>query len=106
MSDHSPTSTPPSDATLWFNVGGYLLLILLFVLIAAIAYLPNRPPPLDADRAAYRLAERQKVEAASADANRYGWINKDEGVVRLPINRAMELTVRELSTKGTAPAAP
>lgn len=102
MSDHSPTPVPPSDAKVWLNVGGFLVLILIFAVIAGVAYLPNRPAPLDAERAAYRAAERVKVATAAAEANRYGWVNREAGVVRLPIDRAMDLTVAELAAAQAA----
>jgi hypothetical protein len=43
-----------------------------------------------------RLTElRAKEKAALAS---YGWVDQKAGVVRLPIDRAMELTIRELNT--------
>lgn len=106
MSDSPKEFHPPSDSGLWLNVAGYLMLTLLFVVIAAIAYLPNRPPALDTERDAFRRAERIKVESAAAEANRYGWIDRDGGVVRLPIERAMEVTVRDLAAASPSPAVP
>src|SRR2546423_1503831 len=34
----------------------------------------------------------------------YGWVDKNKGVVRLPIERAMEITADELANKKPAPA--
>jgi hypothetical protein len=45
-----------------------------------------------ADRKA-RLAEHRTKE--KADATTYGWVDQPKGIVRLPIDRAIELTVRE-----------
>ena len=46
---------------------------------------------------AQMLAElRQKEQAA---ATTYGWVDQQKGVVRLPIERAMELTVRDPAQK-------
>ena len=43
-----------------------------------------------------KLAEiRAKEHSASTS---YGWVDQGKGVVRLPIDRAMELTVQELSS--------
>ncbi|HSS15620.1 MAG TPA: hypothetical protein VLQ29_01395, partial [Candidatus Dormibacteraeota bacterium] len=36
----------------------------------------------------------------------YGWIDKNKGVARVPIGRAMELTVAELAKQKPAPAGP
>ena len=33
---------------------------------------------------------------AKANANSYAWINRDAGVVRLPVDRAIELTLAEI----------
>lgn len=44
-------------------------------------------------------------EKASAELNNYGWIDKNAGVVRIPIARAMELTVqRGLPVRGQSDA--
>jgi lysylphosphatidylglycerol synthetase-like protein (DUF2156 family) len=48
-----------------------------------------------ADRARI-LAEHRQAER---DGNSYGWIDQKAGVVRLPIDRAIELTVRDYSKK-------
>ena len=37
--------------------------------------------------------------AAQATATGYGWVDKEAGVVLLPVERAMQLTVEELSAR-------
>lgn len=39
------------------------------------------------------------IAAQKATMNSYGWVNKQEGKVALPIDRAMQLVVNEYSTK-------
>jgi len=79
-------------------IGGFLI----FVLILVIAYLPNKPAPLPEgtktpeERAAI-LSELRAKETAAAKS--YGWVDQTKGVVRIPIERAMQLTVEELKTK-------
>jgi hypothetical protein len=52
--------------------------------------------PIGADRAAERRQALEELRAAEAEAlNEYGWVDQDKGIVRLKIERAMELTVRE-----------
>jgi hypothetical protein len=46
---------------------------------------------------AQRLAELRARE--QAEATTYGWVDQKAGIVRLPIDRAVELTVRDLSRK-------
>lgn len=43
---------------------------------------------------AKKLAEVRANEVGQAGA--YGWVDQTKGVVRLPLERAMELTVRDL----------
>jgi broad specificity polyphosphatase/5'/3'-nucleotidase SurE len=47
-------------------------------------------------RLAYR-AELQKGQAAQA--RQYAWVDQSKGTVQLPIDRAMELTVRDLNVR-------
>ena len=49
-----------------------------------------------ADRTALLAKNRQKEHA---DSTTYGWIDQKAGIVRLPIDRAIELTVREHAKK-------
>ena len=47
-----------------------------------------------------RAENLQKLRAKEAkQAVEYGWVDQKAGVVQLPINRAMELTVQKYSTK-------
>jgi len=79
-------------------IGGFLI----FVLILVVAYLPNKPAPLpegtktQEERAAI-LRDLRAKELAGATT--YGWVDQTKGVVRIPIERAMELTVADLKTK-------
>ena len=56
----------------------------------------ERKVPTPADRKA-RLLELRDSEAAAL-AN-YSWADKEQGIVRLPVARAMELTLQELQQK-------
>lgn len=73
-----------------------LLALAAFVLVVKEAYLPTRQRPDDAvarERKAYLVqleAEQERL------ATTYGWEDKAKGIVRLPIERAMELTLQEL----------
>jgi hypothetical protein len=93
MSDAAPKSGFLITAAA--AIGGFLI----FVLILVIAYLPNKPEPLPQgtktpEERATILCELRAKEAA---ANSYGWIDQEKGVVRLPIDRAMQLTVQQLN---------
>lgn len=49
-----------------------------------------------ADRKALLVEHRSKEQAESTT---YGWVDQKTGIVRLPIDRAMELTVRDNAKK-------
>jgi hypothetical protein len=49
-----------------------------------------------ADRKALLAEHRTKEQA---DSTSYGWVDQKAGIVRLPIDRAMELTIREHTKK-------
>jgi len=96
MSDSAPKSG--FFVTAAAVIGGFLI----FVLIVVIAYLPNKPAPLPEgtktpeERAAILRELRAKETAA---ATSYGWVDQTKGVVRIPIERAMQLTLEDLKTK-------
>lgn len=49
-----------------------------------------------AARQEYRVGLQKEV---SAKSGQYAWIDQSKGVVQLPLDRAMELTVRELNAR-------
>jgi hypothetical protein len=55
-------------------------------------------------------ARAEKLQAAREETNKalttYAWVDKNKGVVRIPITDAMKLTVAELAQKTPAPANP
>jgi hypothetical protein len=55
-------------------------------------------------------ARAEKLQAAREETTKalttYAWVDKTKGVVRIPINDAMKLTVAELAQKTPAPANP
>jgi hypothetical protein len=67
-------------------------LLIVGVLVWAMKYYTT-PPPLRAERAVVRLqnlAELRETETVAATT--YGWMDQSKGVVRLPLDRAVELT--------------
>ena len=55
-------------------------------------------------------ARAEKLQAAREETTKalttYAWVNKSKGLVRIPIDDAMKLTVAELAQKTPAPANP
>ena len=68
------------------------------LIVAALVWAMQRytqPPPLGEDRVAVRKKALADLRAAEAsELNSYGWVDQSKGVVRLPINEAMKLTLR------------
>src|SRR6266446_6965566 len=70
-----------------------------FLIVAALAWAIHRytqPPPLGEDRAAVRAKALAELRAAEKEAlDNVGWIDQSKGLVRLPIEDAMALVLRE-----------
>jgi hypothetical protein len=54
------------------------------------------PEPLGERRAKERIQALQEINAANTEALKsYGWVDKTKGIVQLPIDRAIELTLQQ-----------
>jgi hypothetical protein len=89
----------------------WLGIVLLFGLFGVIVFAIIGPMPRGSDYEEMRAKKRmENLKTAHEDAekslNGYAWVDKTKGVVRIPITRAMELTVAELMQKKPAPAGP
>jgi len=85
----------------------------LFLLLVWIAYVPRplqqginlTPDQLSSDQAwqatpEARLAYLQALRAKQdAQLHAYGWVDQKNGIVQLPIDRAMELVVQQSAAK-------
>lgn len=97
MSSSAAESNEPSERKVLYSALGWIGVIFIFVLIVAIAYLPNRSVDVYEQLAEERLQLRDEVQAEQTRlVDSYEWINQNDGVVRLPVERAMRLTVQEL----------
>jgi len=95
----------PAPFSTWVGV------VLLFVLFGAIVVAVIGPSPrgdsyekMRAETRAKKLKEARDEESKALTT--YAWVDKNKGTVRLPIDRAMELTVADLANKKPAPANP
>jgi hypothetical protein len=95
----------PTPFSTWLGV------VCLFVLFGLIVLAVIGPSPRGNDyeqtRAQKRI-ERLKTlrEESHKELTTYAWVDKSKGVARIPIERAMQLTVAELAQKKPAPAGP
>jgi hypothetical protein len=107
MSDSSPK--PVS----WISVGAVFFCFALFLLLLWLGYLSHTTPAphavapegspeelawkaTPAARRAY-LADLRNKQQARATA--YAWVDQPKGIVQLPLDRAMELTVQEINAR-------
>ncbi|MEO0508745.1 MAG: hypothetical protein AAF065_02660 [Verrucomicrobiota bacterium] len=88
MSDSATQNTP------WLTLFGSLGAILIFVLIIYLAYLPNRPEPINVAVAEARQAKADEARAAGL-AKISGYAVSSTGSIQVPIEDAMELVVEE-----------
>ena len=84
---------------------GYIIAIVLFVLAGVVAKLSIHAPAIDADPAAARykaLADMQAVENKSLYTAQV--IDAQRGIVRLPIDTAIDLAAKNWSSAAAARA--
>ena len=103
MSNDHSTYTPAA----WPMVVAVTGVFAIFLVIMHLAQTPVTPLTqsvnvpedqqwkLTAEGRKDRLKELQATVAANSTS--YGWINREAGVVRLPVDRAIELTLAELN---------
>ena len=84
---------------------GFIVAIILFASLAVVVKLAVNVPAIDAARATDRskaLAEMQSAEAKSLSTP--GWVDQSHGVVRLPIETAMQQAVQAWQNPAAARA--
>jgi hypothetical protein len=91
--------------SVWFGI------VLLFALFGVIVLAIIGPAPRKSDYEETRAKKRvENLKTLREEADKalttYGWIDKTKGLARIPIERAMELTVAELAKQKPAPAGP
>ena len=91
--------------SVWFGI------VLLFALFGVIVLAIIGPSPRTSDYEETRAKKRvENLKTLREEADKaltmYGWIDKNKGVARIPIERAMELTVTDLAKQKPAPAGP
>lgn len=94
---HSSLAPEPSDRKVLYSAIGWIGVMFIFALIVTIAYVDRRRDLPQSFFDEERLAIRQRVESSQTERIRsYAWENQAEGVVRIPVSRAMDLVVRDL----------
>ncbi len=90
--------------------GTWLGVVLLFAVFALLVWvvvgIMPRGDNYEQKRVEGRMVKLKTVQDEAATLHSYGWVDKEKGVARIPIDRAMELTMAELAQKKPMPAGP
>ena len=105
------TQSAPSIAYTRAPFSTWLGIVCLFVLFGLIVLAVIGPSPRTSDyeegRAKKRMEKLKTLhEESQKELTTYAWVDKNKGVARIPIDRAMEVTVADLAQKKPAPAGP
>ncbi|HME89395.1 MAG TPA: hypothetical protein VKE30_09320 [Chthoniobacterales bacterium] len=104
MADTDPVQSPASFST-WLGV--VLLFVLFGVIVVAIVGPAPRGDSYEKMRAENRAKKLKDARDEDAKAlTTYSWVDKNKGTVRLPIERAMQLTLADLANKKPVAAYP
>jgi hypothetical protein len=95
----------PAPFSTWLGV--VLLLLVFGAIVIAVIGLAPRSDTYEQKRATDRAKKFKDLRDEDTKAlTSYAWIDKNKGTVRVPIERAMELTVAELANKKPTAAGP
>jgi len=104
-------TSPPAAARPPILFGAWLGVVLLFLFFGIFVFVLVAATPHGNNYEQKRAEAREKKvndarNAATQELNSYAWVDKGKGVARIPINRAMQLTLRDLASKKPEPANP
>ena len=84
-----------NERTVWHIGVGFCIACLLFAGLVVKVKWSTPVPAINAERAAVRARALAEIRAAETQAlNHAGWIDESRGLVRLPIEAAMQITER------------
>ena len=104
-------TSPPTPARPPISFGAWLGVVLLFlffgifvfVLVAATPH-GNNYEQKRAEASLKKLNDARNT--ATQELNSFAWVDKAKGVARIPIDRAMQLTLSDLASRKPEPANP
>jgi hypothetical protein len=104
-------TSPPTAARPPISFGAWLGVVLLFLFFGIFVLVLVAATPHGNNYEQKRAEARKKKlndarNAAAQELNSYAWVDKGKGVARIPIDRAMQLTLRDLASKKPEPANP
>ena len=98
----SATPQTPEHAPISFGAWlGVVLLFLFFgIFVLVLVAIAPHGNTYEAKRAEARGKKLNDARtAATQELNSYAWVDKGKGIARIPIDRAMEITLRDLASK-------
>jgi hypothetical protein len=105
------SATPQTPERAPISFGAWLGVVLLFLFFGLFVLVLVAIAPHGNNYEAKRAEAREKKlhdsrNAADQELNSYSWVDKGKAIARIPIDRAMELTLHDLASKKPAPANP
>jgi hypothetical protein len=88
----------PSPLKLSLSVAIALALMLLLAVVMVFLYLPSRPRAVNAAIVEERLEKLKQVNKVQAELlSAYAWVDDSHTHVRIPIDKAMQLTLKTIN---------
>jgi hypothetical protein len=95
----------PFPFSTWLGV--ILLFVIFGLVVAVLVRIAPRGNTYESKRSEARGAKlKTAMDEAHKELTTYAWVDKTKGVARIPIDRAMELTLADLARKKPQPAGP
>src|SRR5881394_1652 len=103
------SATPQAPERSPISFGAWLGIVLLFLFFGIFVLVLVAATPHGNTYEAKRAEAREKKSndarnTATGELNSYAWVDKGKGIARIPIDRAMQFTLRDLASKKPAPA--
>jgi hypothetical protein len=84
---------------------GFVIASVIFIVLVVIVKLSVTPPPIDADRADQISSTLYQIRTNEvASLNNAGWVDQGRGIVRLPIETAIQMTAQAWQNPASARA--
>jgi|TARA_B100001094_G_scaffold12117_1_gene10758 hypothetical protein len=91
---NNPMQSDKKNKSNWISIISGILAILIFLFILLVTYLPNKPEGVDATIKQERLDKANATRAEGIKAlSTLEILDAEAGTVKIPIEKAMELTL-------------
>ncbi len=95
--EQNPTPSEPGAFRVFLSAAGWIAMMFVFVFIMIVVHFPNRSEPVDSQRVEMRKERLAELRAEQHGIARgYQVVDREEGIVRIPIERARDLMAERL----------